>query len=42
MAKTNTGEDFAKYAEQPYKYDVSAAKAAWEKGLKEIGKLSLL
>ena len=41
MAKTNTGEDFAKYAEQPYKYDATAAKAAWEKGLKEIGETKL-
>ena len=37
MAKTAGGEDFAKYAAQPYKYDPAAAKAAWEKGLKEIG-----
>ncbi len=37
MAQTQTGEDFAKYAAQPYKYDVSEAKTLWEKGLKEIG-----
>ena len=41
MAKTNTGEDFAKYAAQPYKYDATAAKAAWAKGLSEIGETKL-
>lgn len=37
MSKTSTGEDFAKYGEQPYTYDASKAKTLWEKGLKEIG-----
>ena len=37
MAKTQTGEDFAKYVAQPYAYDLAKAKALWEKGLKEIG-----
>ncbi|MFC4653369.1 peptide ABC transporter substrate-binding protein [Lactococcus nasutitermitis] len=37
MAKTSTGEDFSKYAAQPYTYDVAKAKELWTKGLKEIG-----
>lgn len=41
MAKTSTGEDFAKYAAQPYTYDVAKAKTLWEEGLKEIGATSV-
>ncbi|WP_374286743.1 peptide ABC transporter substrate-binding protein [Lactococcus sp.] len=41
MAQTQTGEDFAKYAAQPYTYDTSKAKTLWEKGLKEIGASSV-
>ena len=41
MAKTQTGEDFAKYAAQPYTYDTAKAKTLWEKGLKEIGATSV-
>jgi len=40
MAKTSDGEDFAKFAAQPYQYDPAAAKTAWEKGLKELGQTS--
>ena len=43
MSKTSTGEDFATYAKQDYRYDPTKAKDLWEKGLKELGltKLSL-
>lgn len=37
MAKTSTGEDFAKYAAQDYTYDAAKAKELWQKGLEEIG-----
>ena len=37
MSKTNTGEDFAKYATQNYRYDPTEAKTLFAKGLKEIG-----
>ncbi|MDR0200442.1 MAG: peptide ABC transporter substrate-binding protein [Streptococcaceae bacterium] len=41
MAKTQTGQDFAAYAKQPYTYDPTKAKELWEKGLKEIGATSV-
>ncbi|MGO1986363.1 MAG: peptide ABC transporter substrate-binding protein [Lactococcus lactis] len=37
MSKTSTGEDFATYAKQDYRYDPTKAKDLWEKGLKELG-----
>lgn len=37
LSKTKTGEDFSKYAQQGYKYDVTAAKKLWQEGLKEVG-----
>ncbi|MBB5888523.1 peptide ABC transporter substrate-binding protein [Lactovum miscens] len=35
------GQDFSKYAAQPYKYDASKAANLFKEGLKEIGKDSL-
>jgi oligopeptide transport system substrate-binding protein len=34
---TSSGEDFAEYAAQDYKFDADEAKKLWEEGLKEIG-----
>ena len=41
MAQTQSGKDFAKYAAQPYTYNVEKAKTLWEEGLKEIGATSV-
>lgn len=35
------GQDFGKYAAQPYKYDPSKAASLFKEGLKELGKSSL-
>lgn len=37
LAKTTSGEDLAKYVAPGYKFDATAAKKAFEEGLKELG-----
>ena len=41
LDKAPNGQDFAKYAAQPYTYDAKKAKTLFEEGLKELGKKSL-
>lgn len=41
LDKAPNGEDFAKYAAQPYTYDASKAAKLFKEGLKELGKNSL-
>lgn len=41
LDKAPNGEDFAKYAAQPYTYDATKAATLFKEGLKELGKTSL-
>lgn len=41
LDKAPNGEDFAKYAAQPYAFDAKKAAELFKEGLKEIGKTSL-
>lgn len=40
-AKTESGEDFADFAKQPYTFDAKKAEGLFKEGLKEIGETSL-